>query len=291
MLHFIFENANWLERAGLYALSWGTKASCQYLRLYPLQGHPHPSVQRPLQLGRAGNLSKRGTRFCPAQAIEPRGVFSVSFKETAGNFTLFHKNTSFHACPGLCDVTLDGLFFSILFFTAQVVDHRYLWHPVQPPHADTLNFAIPQQAVGHALTDSQHFLDLSECQGVRVAAEIGAPYGSGCHHNRSGPQRGRMLPNRRSAEAEPLGGPGRYHLLSVPGGPVSVGGGVPCQCGTIKSSHQFKGEYCLKISSVGIPAKDIAKAMGYSVWNVTKHRKAALEKIRLLVTGRTEIGD
>ena len=41
----------------------------------------------------------------------------------------------------------------------------------------------------------------------------------------------------------------------------------------------------------GIPAKDIAKAMGCSVRNVTKHRKAALEKIRLLVTGRTEIED
>lgn len=40
-----------------------------------------------------------------------------------------------------------------------------------------------------------------------------------------------------------------------------------------------------------IPTKDIAKAMGCSVRNVTKHRKAALEKIRLLVTGRTEIGD
>ena len=41
----------------------------------------------------------------------------------------------------------------------------------------------------------------------------------------------------------------------------------------------------------GIPAKDIAKAMGCSVRNITKHRKAALEKIRLLVTGKTEIGD
>lgn len=41
----------------------------------------------------------------------------------------------------------------------------------------------------------------------------------------------------------------------------------------------------------GIPAKDIAKAMGCSVRNITKHRKAALEKIRFLVTGKTEIGD
>lgn len=40
-----------------------------------------------------------------------------------------------------------------------------------------------------------------------------------------------------------------------------------------------------------IPAKDIDKAMGCSVRNVTKHRKAALEKIRLLVTGKTEIRD
>ena len=41
----------------------------------------------------------------------------------------------------------------------------------------------------------------------------------------------------------------------------------------------------------GIPAKDIAKAMGCSVRNITKHRKAALEKIRFLVIGKTEIGD
>lgn len=38
-----------------------------------------------------------------------------------------------------------GCFFN-LFFSAQVVNHRYLWHPVQPPHADTLNFTISKQA-------------------------------------------------------------------------------------------------------------------------------------------------
>lgn len=41
----------------------------------------------------------------------------------------------------------------------------------------------------------------------------------------------------------------------------------------------------------GIPAKDIAEAMGCSVRNVTKHRKAALDKIRSLVTGEPEIRD
>lgn len=35
----------------------------------------------------------------------------------------------------------------------------------------------------------------------------------------------------------------------------------------------------------GIPTKDLAKTMGCSVRNVTKHRKTALEKIRFRVTG------
>ena len=41
----------------------------------------------------------------------------------------------------------------------------------------------------------------------------------------------------------------------------------------------------------GTPTKDIAEAMGCSARNVTKHRKAALDKIRFLVTGRIETGD
>lgn len=36
----------------------------------------------------------------------------------------------------------------------------------------------------------------------------------------------------------------------------------------------------------GTPTKDIAEMMGCSVRNVTKHRKAALDKIRFLVTGK-----
>jgi len=40
----------------------------------------------------------------------------------------------------------------------------------------------------------------------------------------------------------------------------------------------------------GVPTKDLAADMGCSVRNVTKHRQAALEKIRLLVTGKTEKG-
>lgn len=71
---------------------------------------------------------------------------------------------------------------------------------------------------------------------------------------------------------------------------MSVGEEYPVNA-ALKELTPIQKRVLLENIIYGIPAKDIAKAKGCSVRNITKHRKAALEKIRLLVTGKTEIGD
>lgn len=48
-------------------------------------------------------------------------------------------------------------------------------------------------------------------------------------------------------------------------------------------------ELLLKNVVWGIPTKDLARAWGCSVRNITKQRQRALERVRWLVTGRTDI--
>ncbi len=48
-------------------------------------------------------------------------------------------------------------------------------------------------------------------------------------------------------------------------------------------------EILLKNIVWGVPTKDLAKEAGYSVRNITKQRQRALERVRWLVTGKTDI--